>query len=367
LQSPSAFLFSIRSDFHLCLDSERPADLMFQKGLNGDASMTDSTGAENGTTEDAGPEESTPSGTEAPTASPDVSTDRVAEPEASSPSALELPPVRWIYRHALPVRLAHWINVLCLPILVMSGLQIFNAHPALYWGERSDRDRPILALDTDYSEAAGLRGITRVFGHSFDTTGWLGASKDASGQLHRRGFPAWATIPSFQWLAMGRRWHFFFAWVFVLNGVFFGLYAFLSRHFDRDLFPLPRDLRGIGKAVVDHLLFRHTAGEAAARYNVLQKIAYTSAVFVLGPLILLTGMTMSPGLDAAFPGLLTLFGGRQSARTVHFIACFSFIGFVAVHLFMVAVTGLWNNLRSMVVGRYRIAEVGGGLHDQKPN
>ena len=267
------------------------------------------------------------------------------------------PAVRWVYRHRLPVRLAHWINVFCLPILVMSGFQIFNAHPAMYWGERSDRDRAILSIDTDYSETEGLRGITTVFGYSFETTGFLGASAGLDGRVHRRAFPTWVTIPSHQWLAMGRRWHFFFAWVFVINGLLFGLYSLLSRHFDRDLFPFLKDLRGIGPAVKDHLRFRHPTGDEAARYNVLQKIAYTGVVFGLGPLIVLTGMTMSPRLDAAFPGLLTLFGGRQSARTVHFIACFAFIGYTLIHLFMVAVTGLWNNLRSMVIGQYRIAEV----------
>lgn len=288
-----------------------------------------------------------------------------SESESVEDQKPELPVFYWIYRHRLPVRLAHWINVLCLPILIMSGLQIFNAHPALYLGERADRDRPILLLDTVYSESEGIRGITTVFGYSFDTTGFLGASRDSEGQIHRRGFPAWATIPSHQWLAMGRRWHFFFAWLFVINGLLFGLYSFLSRHFDRDLIPLPKDLRGIGRAVRDHLLFRHPRGDEAARYNVLQKIAYTGVVFVLGPLILLTGMTMSPRMNAAFPGLLTLFGGRQSARTIHFIVCFSFVGFIGIHLFMVAVSGLWNNLRSMVVGRYRIAEVGVARHDQE--
>jgi len=321
--------------------------------------------------EDQKPEEmapplSAPSGADEPIASPAVSADRPIT-ESLPPVEPQAPTIRWVYRHALPVRLAHWINVLCLPILVMSGFQIFNAHPALYFGERSDRDRTILSLDTVFSDSGGIRGITTVFGYSFDTTGFLGASEDSNGQIHRRGFPAWATIPSHQWLAMGRRWHFFFAWLFVINGLLFGLYSFLSRHFDRDLFPFPKDLRGIGRAVRDHLLFRHPKGDEAARYNVLQKIAYTGVVFALGPLIVLTGMTMSPRMDAAFPWLLDLFGGRQSARTIHFIVCFAFVGFIGVHLFMVAVSGLWNNFRSMVVGRYRIAEVGVARHDQETN
>lgn len=320
--------------------------------------MTDSVGPGNESGEDQRPEDLTLSSA--------VSTDRPS-PKLTSTAQPESSVIHWIYRHTVPVRLAHWINVLCLPILIMSGLQIFNAHPALYLGERSDRDRPILSLDTVYSESGGFRGITTVFGYSFDTTGFLGASRDSEGQIHRRGFPAWATIPSHQWLAMGRRWHFFFAWLFVINGLLFGLYSLVSRHLDRDLFPFPRDLRGMGRAVWDHLRFRHPKGEEAARYNVLQKIAYTGVIFGLGPLILLTGMTMSPGLNAAFPGLLALFGGRQSARTIHFIVCFAFVGFIGVHLFMVAVSGFWNNLRSMVVGRYRITEFGVSPHDQEPN
>jgi len=286
-------------------------------------------------------------------------------PESVAPKELRPPGVRWIYRHTLPVRLAHWINVLCLPILVMSGLQIFNAHPALYLGERSDRDRPILSLDSTYSESSGIRGITTVFGYSFDTTGWFGASADSDGRIHRRGFPAWATIPSHQWLAMGRRWHFFFAWIFVINGLLFGLYALFSRHLDRDMIPFKKDLRGIGQAVQNHLRFHPATGEEAGHYNVLQKLAYTGVVFVLGPLVILTGLTMSPRMDAAFPVLLTLFGGRQSARTIHFIVCFSFVGFIGIHLFMVVVSGLWNNLRSMVLGRYRMTEFGAEPHDQK--
>ena len=276
----------------------------------------------------------------------------VPEPHSLDDPSPSVPPTsRWHYRHLLPVRLGHWINVLCLPILIMSGFQIFNAHPALYWGNRSDRDRPILAITSVKTESGERKGITMVAGRIFDTTGVLGLSGERP-----RGFPSWATLPSAQWLAMGRRWHLFFAWIFVINGVFFGLYALLKGHFWRDLFPHWRDLQKIGKTILDHLLFRHPSGEEATHYNVLQKIAYTGVIFGLGPLIVLTGLAMSPAIDAAFPGLLTLFGGRQSARTIHFLACFAFIGFVVIHLFQVIVTGLWNNLRSMVTGWYTIPE-----------
>jgi thiosulfate reductase cytochrome b subunit len=269
----------------------------------------------------------------------------------SVPQTPALPEPEKVYRHSLPVRLAHWLNVICLPILVMTGFQIFNAHQALYWGERSDRDKPILSIRAMRAEGAEIKGITTVLGHSFDTTGVLGFSARSA-----RAFPSWATIPSGKWLAMGRQWHLFFAWIFVLNGVLFGLYAIASRHVWRDLFPKLRDLRGIGRGLVNHLRFRHPTGEEARHYNVMQKLAYIGVIFGLGPLIVLTGLTMSPAIDAAFPGLLSLFGGRQSARTIHFLACWGFIGFVAVHVLMVMTTGLRNNLRSMITGWFRLHE-----------
>lgn len=282
-----------------------------------------------------------------------------AAPVAESITASPASTVERIYRHALPVRIGHWINVLCLPILIMSGLQIFNAHPALYWGDRSDRDRPILAMRAVAMESGERKGITTVFGHSFNTTGLLGYS---SGM--RRGFPSWATLPGPQWLAMGRQWHLFFAWLFVVNGLIFGTYALASRHLTRDLFPWWKDLRSLGRSLLDHLLFRHPSGEETKRYNVLQKIAYTGVVFGLGPLIVLTGLSMSPMIDAAFPGLLTLFGGRQAARTIHFIACFAFVGFIVVHLVLVALTGLKNNIRSMLTGWYHVSEHGSAHEEQ---
>jgi thiosulfate reductase cytochrome b subunit len=253
--------------------------------------------------------------------------------------------VERVYRHALPVRIGHWLNVVWLFILIMSGLQIFNAHPALYWGDRSDRDNPLLSIRAMKSDDGQVHGVTTIFGHQFDTTGVLGYSNNSV-----RAFPAWATVPSAKWLAMGRQWHLFFAWLFVINGLLFATYAFMSRHVARDLAPTGRDLRGIGNAVKDHLVLRHPKGDEAKRYNVLQKLAYMAVLFGLAPLIILTGLTMSPTIDTAFPWLLTIFGGRQAARTIHFIACFSFVGFILVHVSQVILTGFFNNMRSMVTG-----------------
>jgi thiosulfate reductase cytochrome b subunit len=115
---------------------------------------------------------------------------------------------RLVYRHALVVRVTHWINVLCLTLLLMSGLQIFNAHPALYWGETSNFDDPALAITAKKTETGDPRGVVAIAGRQVDTTGWLGVSRDSDGERVLRAFPAWATLPSWQSLAEGRLWHF---------------------------------------------------------------------------------------------------------------------------------------------------------------
>ena len=266
------------------------------------------------------------------------------------------PPARSVlyYRHSLAVRIMHWINVVALTILFMSGLQIFNAHPALYWGKSSYIGRPaLLEIGVREGGESGMMGVTRVFEREFDTTGVLGLSRD-DGELYAQAFPSWIAIPSHQWLSMARSWHFFFAWVFVLNGLCYLIYSIWSRHLARDLAPTGSELKTIGQSIRDHLRFRHPSGEAAKRYNVLQKIAYLVVIFVLLPLIVLMGLAMSPRIDALFTGWVDLFGGRQSARTIHFVVAWLLVGFVIIHVFQVIVTGLWNNLRSMITGRYRV-------------
>jgi thiosulfate reductase cytochrome b subunit len=288
--------------------------------------------------------------TDIPALDAPVPSDQVSTPALPPASALTK---ERMYRHRLPVRLGHWLNVICLFILIMSGLQIFNAHPALYWGDRSDRDHPLLSIRPIQTGDGDIRGVTTIVGHAFDTTGVLGYSNGSG-----RAFPSWATIPSAKWLAMGRQWHLFFAWVFVINGLTFTAYALMSRHLTRDLAPNKKDLREIGKAINDHVRLRHPQGDEAKRYNVLQKLAYLGVIFVLAPLIVLTGLTMSPTIDTAFPWLLSIFGGRQSARTIHFIACFSFVGFVVIHVSQVILTGFFNNIRSMITGYFVVRHEG---------
>ncbi|MGZ5927324.1 MAG: cytochrome b/b6 domain-containing protein [Rhizomicrobium sp.] len=269
-------------------------------------------------------------------------------------------PHYFFYRHRAWVRAAHWINALCLAILLMSGLNIFNAHPALYWGSSSSFDHPALMLGA-YADEFGMttQGVTAIGNHQFDTTGVLGASR-IDGQLVARGFPSWATLPGPNWLAMARQWHFAFAWLLVFNAALFVAYGLWSRHFVRDLAPTRRDIAHLPREIADHARLKFPHDEKAKRYNALQKLAYCFVIFVLGPLIVMTGLAMSPTMDSAFPVLPWLFGGRQSARTIHFLCAFSFFGFFIVHIVMVILSGSWNNLRSMITGWYVIR---GTRHD----
>jgi thiosulfate reductase cytochrome b subunit len=274
-----------------------------------------------------------------------------AAPQAPARNARRL-----YLRHALPVRIMHWINVVALTLMFMSGLQIFNSHPALYWGASSYTGRPAWFEIGARQDGQGRSiGYTRVVGREFQTTGVLGVSADG-GRAYAQGFPSWLTVPSHQWLAMARSWHFFFAWIFFVNGLCYVTYVLWSRHLAHDLWPTRADLRGIGTSIVDHLRFRHPTGEAAKRYNVLQKIAYLTVIFVLLPLIILMGFGMSPRLDTLFGGWVDWFGGRQSVRSLHFVIAWMLVAFVLIHVFEVIVTGLWNNVRSMITGRYRVPE-----------
>ena len=269
------------------------------------------------------------------------------------------PAPRWkrvlIRRHSVVTRLTHWLNVLCLAILLMSGLQIFNAYPRLHWGQYgADADAAFVEIGASRTDGEP-RGYVTVGGVSLPTTGVLGLS-DLDGVPTPRAFPGWLTIPSYQDLATGRRWHFFFAWLFVINGIVYTAYGLTSGHMRRDMLPTRRQLgpRHLWQEIVDHARLRFPEGEEARHYNALQKLTYIAVIAGLLPLMILTGLTMSPGMDAAFPVLLDIFGGRQSARTLHFICATLLVLFVVVHVAMVVLSGPWNNMRSMITGRYAI-------------
>ena len=258
-----------------------------------------------------------------------------------------LPAGARVRRHALATRLTHWVNALAVILLLMTGLQIFNAHPRLYWGDIGSWP------DAAWLEILGRdgRGWLRVGGVTLDTTGWLGWS---GGQA--RGFPAWATLPGWRDLALGRNWHFAAAWLMVINGLLWWAQSLRSGHVARDILPRAADLapHALARDIADHARLRLAGKAGGSGYGPLQKLSYCLVVALLLPLLVATGLSMSPWAGAVAPGIVELFGGRQSARTIHFLAAMALGAFIAVHLAMVLLSGPWNQLRAMVTGWWRV-------------
>jgi thiosulfate reductase cytochrome b subunit len=249
----------------------------------------------------------------------------------------------------------------------MSGLQIFNAHPRLYWGNTGNEGDPaLLEIYAEEQLEGPPIGWTKIGSSTFNTTGVLGVFTDVDGFLSGRAFPYWVTLPATQNLAEGRRWHFFFAWLFAINGLAYLIYGFARRHFQRDIAPTRADLGHIGRTIVDHLKFKRARGEEAKRYNVLQKLTYIIVIFVLLPLMVVTGLSMSPGVNSATPFLPELFGGRQSARTVHFVSGLMIVLFIVVHVLEVFIAGFFNEMRSMITGWFAIRPERGDSKGSKP-
>lgn len=231
-----------------------------------------------------------------------------------------LAPGTLIRRHGAATRIWHWINAVAIFVLIGSGLGISNAHPRLYWGR---------------------------YGANFD---------HAWATLPR--FPAWLTIPANYNLALSRRWHLFFALVLAFGLLAYMIASLLNRHFRRDLTLRRAELtpQHIWADFKAHLAFRFHDPEAPRAYNVFQKLSYILVLFVALPLVIFTGVALSPGMNAAWPWLLDLFGGRQSARSLHFLAMVVIAGFTIVHLVLVILAGAWNEVRSMITGRWRVPE-----------
>lgn len=215
-------------------------------------------------------------------------------------------------RHALSTRLWHWINLWSLAILFMSGLNISNAHRRLYWGD-----------------------------WGFDK---------ADAWLHVPFFPGWITIPDHYNLAAARDWHVLFALVFGFSLAAFMLASLLNGHFRRDLATRLADYRPahVWADIRQHLKlnFEH----AGSKFNFLQKVAYAKVIFILLPLMIFTGMAISPGMNATFPWLLDLLGGRQSARSIHFLCAWALFAFMVLHVGLVLLSGPLKQLRDMITG-----------------
>lgn len=217
--------------------------------------------------------------------------------------------VSYTPQHSVVVRVTHWITALSFFALLISGIAILVAHPRLYWGETGAVGTPSL-LDLP---------MPFVFGPS----GW------------------------------GRSLHFLAAWVCVLTGLVYVLLGALTRHFTGTLLPSRTNLTGaaIQRAVSNHLHPKRLREEESQSYNVLQQFVYSGVVFGLFPLMIVTGLAMSPAITSIIPVLVTMFGGQQSARTVHFFAAVLLVGFLLVHVSMVSVAGFTARLRAMTLGR----------------
>ncbi len=273
------------------------------------------------------------------------------------------PRSRLITRQHLATRITHWIWAICLFFLLLSGLQIFNAHPGLYIGKEAGftYSNDVLTISSDTSGDTP-KGITTILGHAFNTTGVLGISGSGD-DLVDSAFPPALTIPSHQDLATGRVVHFLFAWILVATLLTWLVLSLRNRHLKKDILLKRADIAGLPSDIADHARFRfhHTT-----RYSPLQKIAYAGVLFVLFPLIILTGFCMSPGINSALPWLLDIFGGRQTARTIHFITMSLLVLFFIIHMAMIVAAGPINELRSIITGRYRIAGTKpGSTHNEK--
>ena len=245
-----------------------------------------------------------------------------------APSIADNPPVTKvtprggavIYRHRVATRLWHWINAITIFIMIGSGLMISNAHPHLYWGN---------------------------YGANFDHP-WLSLPR----------WPGWVTIPATYNLALARRWHLLFALVLGFGLLAFMIASLINRHFQRDLRVRAGELRpqSLLHDLKEHLAFRFHDPANPSAFNIFQKLSYVLVIFILIPLMILTGLTMSPGMDAAWPWLLDIFGGRSSARSIHFIAAAGLVGFIIVHLILVVLAGPLNEVGSMITGRWKVPE-----------
>jgi Ni/Fe-hydrogenase b-type cytochrome subunit len=215
-------------------------------------------------------------------------------------------------KHSLGTRIWHWVNALSLIVLFMSGLNISNAHPHLYWGQ--------------WGFMPGQQWTDVV------------------------DFPGWITIPGYYDLAAARDWHVLFSVIFVVALVLFLVSALVNGHLRRDLATSRREWKwpAIREDIRAHLRldFEHHRG----KYNFLQKLAYGAVLIVLLPLMVLTGLAISPGMDAAWPFLLDVFGGRQSARSIHFIVAWALAGFFVLHIVLVLLNKPLRNLRDMITG-----------------
>jgi thiosulfate reductase cytochrome b subunit len=224
-------------------------------------------------------------------------------------------------RHSALVRVTHWLTVISFVALLVTGLEIVISHPRFYWGETGNVNmKPLFTIPIASSRDTVPTGYGYVMP---DQNGW------------------------------SRYLHFESAWVLVLTGFVYGIASLLNGHFRRDLLP-ERGERSLGAhwgRLRQYLRRRPPGRDESESYNVLQRTTYLLVIFGLFPLVIWTGLALSPSFNAAFPWGVTLLGGRQSARTLHFFVTWALVLFFAVHVAMIAVSGFWNRMRGMTTGR----------------
>jgi len=230
------------------------------------------------------------------------------------PSATDTP------RHSGVVRVTHWITTLCFFALLVTGIEILISHPRFYWGETGNVLTPSLF---DLPIPASRGSVKTGYGFVLpDQNGW------------------------------SRSLHFQAAWVAVFAGLLYAVSGLLAGHFRKNLFPARGHLswRALSETIANHLRFKPPVEAQAGSYNVLQRLTYLLVIFVLFPLMIWTGLAMSPGFTAAFPATVTVFGGQQSARTIHFFVTVALVLFLLVHILMVWLAGFGNRMRAMITG-----------------
>jgi thiosulfate reductase cytochrome b subunit len=215
----------------------------------------------------------------------------------------------------------HWITALCFVALLVTGVEILISHPRFYWGETGNvLTEPLFKLPIPSSRRMVPTGYSYKLP---DQNGW------------------------------SRALHFQAAWVVVFTGLLYAIFGFLTRHFRNNLFPTGSDLswRAFSTSIVRHLRFERPSEEEAWSYNLLQRLAYLFVIFVLFPLVIWTGLAMSPAFVSAFPATVNILGGQQSARTIHFVVSVALLFFLLVHIVMVWFAGFRSRMRAMITGR----------------
>jgi len=241
----------------------------------------------------------------------------VSDSASAAVSAAAIPARTVAARHSALVRVTHWITAVCFLLLLVSGVEILISHPRFYWGETGNANMPYLfKLPIPASRALVPTGYGYVLP---DQNGW------------------------------SRYLHFQTAWVAVFTGLLYVIFSFFSGHLRNNLLPRPADRSW--RAITSHLRIQRPGAEGAWSYNPLQRLTYLIVIFGLFPLVIWTGLAMSPAVVSAFPATVTLLGGQQSARTIHFFVSIFLFLFLLVHIVMICVAGFKNRMRAMITGR----------------